>query len=423
MFLSDFKTLQAAILSSKSIYLVFSAHRNSIVKAVASNLVGPALLSAMNLVRYQLPADADDHWVYGHATAEPIEVGVITQEEACKLAKSATVVNTLQDIFSSRHKDRSSESSKLSPVESLRFTRAMYRIMLFADVFDSKYTIYIDDADTEEEAEIRTARKDFFAMFPTPELYEIHTVNDFIEALGTWFCRKMKKRFYVTCDHASAVPPRVFLQAYQQQNDQVIDEYFDDDTFHEANGLLVDYIKQPLEDVWVDRQEPSLENDVSCSKYILDYIEGGADICQQCGTKAGIDLWTESNWDIQSAVTHAFLEIEVEGPPMLGSLPGNALETAALTTHLHDVRMQDLILALFAIKTSEYSHWSPQDKLCEACLKRFITQHIHIWLLQRKQKAGDSVPEDCWYGYDCRTQVHNTEHAKKWNHLCEAKKK
>jgi hypothetical protein len=51
----------------------------------------------------------------------------------------------------------------------------MYRIMLFQEVFPGKTTIYIDDEDTEEEAEIRAARKDFFDTFASSELCEIHS--------------------------------------------------------------------------------------------------------------------------------------------------------------------------------------------------------------------------------------------------------
>ncbi|KAJ6585572.1 hypothetical protein B0H19DRAFT_1227951 [Mycena capillaripes] len=408
MFLPDFGTLQAAILSSKSMYLIFSAHPHSIIKAVASNLTGLAFLSAMNLVRYQRPADADYLWVHGHATTEPIEVGVITQEDARKLSESARIVNTFQDIYSSRHKDRSSPSSKLTPIESLRFTRAMYRIMLFADVFDSKYTIYIDDEDTEEEAEIRAARKDFFAMFPSPELCEILTVGNFIDALGIWLYRKVKPLFYVNNQHSTAVPPRVLLQAYEERNPFFVNQYFDDDTFAEANNLLIDYIKQPLEDVWADREEPSLMGESSCTKYILDHVEGNNDICQQCDTNAGIDLWTESNWEVQNDITHAFLRINMEDVSF--ELAYGYLVTAALTTPIHDVRAQDLIRDLFALKTPEYATWSAQDKLCEACLKHFMSQHIHLWLLPRKREAGERIPEDCWHGFPCRTEV--------WEHYC-----
>jgi hypothetical protein len=70
----------------------------------------------------------------------------------------------------------------------------MYRIMLFQEVFPGKTTIYIDDEDTEEEAEIRAARKGFFATFASSELCEIHTVGNFIDALGTWLLRKVKNQ-------------------------------------------------------------------------------------------------------------------------------------------------------------------------------------------------------------------------------------
>jgi hypothetical protein len=99
LFLPDFETLQAAILGSKSMYSVFSAHPHSIVKAIAFNLVGPALLSAINVLRCQPP---DDPWTFGHALPESTEVGVITPEDARKLSRNALVVNTFQDIFSSR---------------------------------------------------------------------------------------------------------------------------------------------------------------------------------------------------------------------------------------------------------------------------------------------------------------------------------
>jgi hypothetical protein len=95
MTLPNFETLQAAILSSKPMYYVFTAHPHSIVKAVAFNLVGPALPSALNLLRYTPP---DDPWVFGHAT----EVGVITPEDARKLARNAAVVAAFQDFFSHR---------------------------------------------------------------------------------------------------------------------------------------------------------------------------------------------------------------------------------------------------------------------------------------------------------------------------------
>jgi hypothetical protein len=93
---------------------------------------------------------------------------------------------------------------------------------------------------------------------------------------------------------------------------------------------------------------------------------------------------TSADWAVQNTVTLAFQPCILEYLPMPGSLSSNALETAALRTHIRRVPVQDLLREFFALKTPEYASWSPQDKLCEGCLKRFMTDHIHLWLRQRK---------------------------------------
>jgi hypothetical protein len=55
--LPNFETLQCAILSSKPMYSVFATHPRSVAKAIAFNVVGPALPSALSLIRYMAPED------------------------------------------------------------------------------------------------------------------------------------------------------------------------------------------------------------------------------------------------------------------------------------------------------------------------------------------------------------------------------
>ncbi|KAK7052538.1 hypothetical protein R3P38DRAFT_2860885 [Favolaschia claudopus] len=382
-------------------------------------MVGPAILPALNLVRYQHP---DDPWAFGHATEEPAEVGELEREELMKLAKNAIVVNTLQDIYSSRHKNRRCESSTLTSTESLRFTRALYRIMLFQRVFPGKTTIYIDDADTEQEREIRAARKAFFAMYTTAELREIYAVNNFIEALGTWLVRKVLNQDYARCDHAIVVPAEVFLHAYQERNPRLINRHFAHETFAGANNLLVGYVTDPVQAVWKERGEVSLSDSFN---HILDHIEEQDDICKQCGTKAGIELWSASNWATQNATSLAFLPCILETLHMAGELPHNAWERAVLQAHMRrGVSLEDLLAELFALKRlPAFSSWRPEDAICLNCLKRFVTQHLHLWLLERKREAGQFIGPDCWYGYHCRVHLihHDEEHARSFNHLCQAR--
>lgn len=157
--------------------------------------------------------------------------------------------------------------------------------MLFQQVFPGKTTIYIRDPDTAEEAEIRTARKIFFAMFPTAELREIHAVETLLEHLGWWLVGKVG-RYPTYLQHSTVVPAAVFLQALQERSLRLMDDHFDSATDDEDNVLLVDYIVRPLEDVLQDRAEPPLDYDFPRSKYILDHIEGESDTCEcVCGSE------------------------------------------------------------------------------------------------------------------------------------------
>ncbi|KAJ7741266.1 hypothetical protein B0H16DRAFT_1565137 [Mycena metata] len=425
-FLPDFKTLQAAILSSKSAHAVFAAHPHSIVKAVAYNLIGPALLSAIHLIRNKPPVSSfSDPYTFGQAPPEPTDVGVITPEDARKLSRNAVVVDTFHDIYSFRHKDRSTKSNRLTAVESFRFTRALYRIMLFADVFPGSHTPDLDgNIEPEDEEAQHAARREFFTVFPTPDLREIGTVSNFIEDLGTWLKRKAfnpdKPKSHP--GQAQAVPPALFLEAYQKLDPQIIDDYFDSVRLWEANELLDAYIHGPLGAVLRDRGEILRPwGEPRCSKYVLDAVEGEDDLCQQCGVNVGIGAWTESNWETQNEVLLLFRPMDLKRVRLKGRLADNPHEKGVWEAHIKDVPLQELLRDLFEFKTPEYLSWSPQDKLCDMCLLSFIASHIHLWLLQRKRQAGEFIPEDCSFGYDCRKQFHNPgdlEHTKEFNHLC-----
>ncbi len=72
----------------------------------------------------------------------------------------------------------------------------------------------------------------------------------------------------------------------------------------------------------------------------------------------------------------------------------------------------------FALRTAGYTtKWtSVDDLLCEECLKDLISEHLHVWLLANLRAAGEQgIDKNCWYGYGCRTQVHNDDHAEKLN--------
>ncbi|KAJ3904684.1 hypothetical protein F5879DRAFT_954081 [Lentinula edodes] len=62
--------------------------------------------------------------------------------------------------------------------------------------------------------------------------------------------------------------------------------------------------------------------------------------------------------------------------------------------------------------------WKEDDCLCQSCFKSFLIENLWVWLRQVKANSAP-LAENCWYGYNCRTQTHNLAHAQKLNHLCE----
>lgn len=59
--------------------------------------------------------------------------------------------------------------------------------------------------------------------------------------------------------------------------------------------------------------------------------------------------------------------------------------------------------------------------LCSDCydkLVSFLLYWFRITMPKHFLSPEASQREDCWYGYACRTQHHNEEHARKRNHVC-----
>lgn len=92
MTLPDFQTLAAAIMVCKECYNVFQTHPKSIVHAIASNIVGPAIPQALELVHVQ----------EGASEIESEEIPTITRTQAVALAWNVPTVSRLEDLYSIR---------------------------------------------------------------------------------------------------------------------------------------------------------------------------------------------------------------------------------------------------------------------------------------------------------------------------------
>ncbi|KAK6125554.1 hypothetical protein DH2020_040704 [Rehmannia glutinosa] len=64
---------------------------------------------------------------------------------------------------------------------------------------------------------------------------------------------------------------------------------------------------------------------------------------------------------------------------------------------------------------------TPQTHVCNDCydkLVSFLLYWFRITLPKHFLPPESLERQDCWYGYACRTQHHNEEHARKRNHVC-----
>jgi hypothetical protein len=54
-----------------------------------------------------------------------------------------------------------------------------------------------------------------------------------------------------------------------------------------------------------------------------------------------------------------------------------------------------LVSELYALKTEEFKDWNKSDALCDACLTKFLSAHLHLWLLDWKLKGDTHIRICC----------------------------
>ncbi|KAF8247605.1 hypothetical protein K440DRAFT_295769 [Wilcoxina mikolae CBS 423.85] len=66
------------------------------------------------------------------------------------------------------------------------------------------------------------------------------------------------------------------------------------------------------------------------------------------------------------------------------------------------------------------NHLLGVQNLCKACASNlFETNLMKWWIWYQENSQIEDERVKCWYGYQCRTQNHNSDHAKRLNHACE----
>ncbi|KIJ19423.1 hypothetical protein PAXINDRAFT_7907 [Paxillus involutus ATCC 200175] len=405
--LPDFPALTSTILTCRTVYTVYLAHPASIQREVAYNLVGEALPEAIRYVRCKNAEMTlrPPNQLLGkdEFTKNP----TLTKGEICHLMSLSKYAKEVEDVFSWREKDYRSQSSRLSAVESYRFHRALHVLSLYSSTYGQDAypdDDFIDDAEDDEDSTLDhkksqalDLREKFFDTFSTAELREIQRVNNFLEEIITW-------SMHARPSHVGVMSPNllIFCGPPAELASQL---YRNNITHNFVHGIPLtvsgpDFVMYTLLAVLQKRKAPVLTDD-QIKLVILDEIFGGE----------------ANSWDFFRGTCPGFgMHSQLKG-----NLPRNA--TASYVLEFDDCwthsSYSELISQVFEYKKDEYESWARDDPLCTGCIKKFLREHMHLWFVGEKRKGGDIIPEDCWYGYNCRTQTHSTTHAAKLNHFCE----
>ncbi|KAJ7469956.1 hypothetical protein B0H11DRAFT_2435097 [Mycena galericulata] len=435
----DFSTLHSAIGVCKTWHRIFKAHPKAVMRSVAFNLAGPALPQAVQLLRYPYEEkrsewsdpdgdenDADEEEDEDPAeddtlpvklttakslaaSSESADIGDLSLEEKAQLQKNAKIVQNLEGIFRLRHMDR---SRQLTALESHHFRRAMYRVMLYCKLF--YLPLNLEDIASMEDVpdeldQMIEARHSMLNEYSTPELLEIRAVVAFLhelirEILDQGDYDRLK-------DISLSTGPEVILEAYLSKQRASFEAALEPGVmtgggqtslfpgFFEDNSFFGGWFSAPLDRICKERTvvPPPSEWDAI-------FIDTSA-ACGKCNVVPGpgLRLWGEASEHL-----------------LLGNLKNNIVETETLLALFTSsgCGADIVVLEIHDLKTPAFATWKKEERLCSACLDKLVAAHLHLWLFKRKVLNGWTPTEDCWYGYNCRTQTHKREHAKNKNHLC-----
>ncbi|KAJ7055887.1 hypothetical protein C8F01DRAFT_1158068 [Mycena amicta] len=333
-------------------HTVFLASRKSILvsRSVTANFVGPALRQAVRFVRYPYPEKTSNDWAGAVAGDESVTesdtdddddkpakkkkpllktppyserepIGMVSPEERFKLEKNAETVRKLEALFVAK----SGHLKSLTFSQSHRLTRALYRIMLFCELF--YLPLNLDDIDSMEDnepgilAKIRSSRAAHLrdSGYTTPELFEIRSVVDFLyELINDCIGRPDPSELNRVKDICLATGPGVILQAHKQKSEEPFEEALEVEVMSsgEDNEFFGGFLTDPIA-VLVKEQKADLP--VSVWGAILD---DGSDSLQAAGPSNCAQCGISRNWSHLITVDFCAL--------LPGALNQNDIEAAAL---------------------------------------------------------------------------------------------
>lgn len=292
-------------------------------------------------------------------------------------------------------------ASRLSPDESFRFHRAVYRFWLYCERVSAE--VYDSPAGYEQ----------LLNSWATTELLEIDRVASFLKDVASWTFTSGSEwpQMWIRVPSSTHFMRGPACILSEWENEELPDDLTD-------RIFIVNFDTQ-LRGILSRRKVSENTQETERAKAIIDMAVAAQDCCHRCHAVKGVDLWGRPNWHL----LRGFLSLPQMIRLLEGKLPNNSHEMSQLAEYIHgrddDDKLTfdwvDFIEELCDMDTDAEGPWDKSQWYCLDCLLALIRLRLRKWWLATKVKDGMPINEDCWYGYNCRTQVHRATHAAKLN--------
>ncbi|KAI0689659.1 hypothetical protein BC835DRAFT_1368005 [Cytidiella melzeri] len=412
----DFKTLAAAIkVSNIHTYAVFQQHKQAILTSVALNFVGPSLPQALGVARREQHGDSDRCESINDAQTVLMS---LKPEDLRIIETDVPVMERLEDLFSQMYKDRRSQKSVLTNSESLKLKRALYRLTFLYISIDPEPTD--DDLDLNGQPEEQSA----FIAAPLTEYND----QELLELAATVsFLQEVQRRTERFDRHNSLFPDTDGMLPFLGNPRAIYKNYYRLETsdWLEAAGDDVWFLPPFQRELRKVCRSKGLDEEATVNAHaslLVNQVYGAEDRCFRCNAAEGQNLYGRPNW-------HFLKGVVCGGVPLKKSLPGNLSKNlendsilrhyfsdkddsfhdwAIFTEHIFDFEMPD-----------DQETWDKEQWYCQTCISTLFTSRFPSWWFAKRRDSNyPPAPEDCWYGWDCRTQTHKYQHARRLNHFC-----
>ncbi|OCH87460.1 hypothetical protein OBBRIDRAFT_889761 [Obba rivulosa] len=403
--LPDYTTLSTVLRASKQLNEVYIRHPKSIKRAIANNIVGPAWPAA---VRAAMARTLDLENIPGEE--ELRERDIELSREGLQVQLHAEKVKHLEDLYSWRHKDRTSSTSKLTPEESFRFRRALYRFWLYVLTM-RQYELDFEGSEFAEEC------VDFLSNFSSDELYELGAVTSFLKETIEWVMR---------ADHVATLPDHHAIEEcrlmFASEPETVAFGFeaciLEADVEVASDDLADEFFDRNFNRVLEDRNIDGELREKKIGAAILTSVTGAQDKCDRCSAQEGVSLWGSTNWTLLKGCLNPREMCDL----LDALLPRNKIEVSPIIDDMKgkvdEFDYKGMIEEMLEMEPDPLGMWSKDQWYCLECVRELFRQRFRKWLLARKLNRGSAL-QDCWYGYNCTTQTKTADHAKRLNHLCE----